>query len=57
MSSNKNSGLTQKEVHDECNRIRSDGKEPTALSLRDHLLKGSLSTITKHLNSWRANNV
>jgi len=44
--------LSEKDVHDECDNIQSMGEKPTALALFARLNRGSLSTITKYLNSW-----
>ncbi|WAK04610.1 DNA-binding protein [Methylobacter sp. YRD-M1] len=44
--------LTEEEVHEVCAEIAAQGERPTALMLLDRLGRGSLTTITKYLNSW-----
>ncbi len=44
--------LTEEEVHAACAEIAAQGERPTALNLLDKLGRGSLTTITKYLNSW-----
>ncbi|MDD5319530.1 MAG: DNA-binding protein [Methylococcales bacterium] len=44
--------LTEEEVHAACADIAAQGERPTALILLDRLGRGSLTTITKYLNSW-----
>lgn len=46
--------LTEEEVHAACAEIAGQGERPTALSLLDRLGRGSLTTISKYLNSWNA---
>lgn len=46
--------LTEEEVHTACAEIAAQGERPTALILLDKLGRGSLTTITKYLNSWNA---
>jgi len=46
--------LTEEEVHAACAEIAAQGERPTALILLDRLGRGSLTTITKYLNSWNA---
>lgn len=46
--------LTEEEVHAACADIAGQGERPTALTLLDKLGRGSLTTITKYLNSWNA---
>jgi chromosome segregation ATPase len=46
--------LTEEEVHDACADIVAQGERPTALALLDKLGRGSLTTITKYLNTWHA---
>lgn len=46
--------LTEEEVHTACAEIAAQGERPTALTLLDKLGRGSLTTITKYLNSWNA---
>lgn len=46
--------LTEAEVHAACAEIAAQGERPTALTLLDRLGRGSLTTITKYLNSWNA---
>ena len=48
------SRLTETEVHAACLTIAEQGERPTALTLLDKLGRGSLTTITKYLNSWNA---
>ncbi len=48
------SRLTEAEVHTACAEIAAQGERPTALTLLDKLGRGSLTTITKYLNSWNA---
>ena len=47
-----NSRLTEEDVHAACADIAAQGERPTALKLLDSLGRGSLTTITKYLNSW-----
>lgn len=44
--------LTEADVHAACVSIAEQGERPTALTLLDKLGRGSLTTITKYLNSW-----
>lgn len=44
--------LTEQEVHAACADFAAQGERPTALKLLDALGRGSLTTITKYLNSW-----
>ena len=46
--------LTEEEVHAACAEIAAQGERPTALTLLDRLGRGSLTTITKYLNTWNA---
>jgi chromosome segregation ATPase len=46
------SRLTEADVHAACVSIAEQGERPTALTLLDKLGRGSLTTITKYLNSW-----
>jgi hypothetical protein len=46
--------LTEEEVHAACVDIVAQGERPTALTLLDKLGRGSLTTITKYLNTWQA---
>lgn len=46
--------LTEEEVHQACSEIVAQGERPTALNLLDRLGRGSLTTITKYLNSWHS---
>ena len=46
--------LTEAEVHTACAELAAQGERPTALTLLGKLGRGSLSTISKHLNSWRS---
>jgi len=44
--------LTEEDIHLVCNEIAAQGERPTALTLLEKLGRGSLTTITKYLNSW-----
>jgi len=44
--------LTEEEVHTACSEISAQGERPTSLTLLDKIGRGSLTTITKHLNTW-----
>jgi len=46
--------LTEADVHEACAEIAAQGERPTSLTLLDRLGRGSLTTITKYLNSWYA---
>jgi len=46
--------LTEEDIHTACTEIAAQGERPTALTLLNRLGRGSLTTITKHLNSWNA---
>ena len=46
--------LSEEEVHVACTEIAAQGERPTSLNLLDKLGRGSLTTITKYLNSWNA---
>jgi chromosome segregation ATPase len=46
--------LTEEEVHAACADIAAQGERPTALALLEKLGRGSLTTITKYLNTWQA---
>ena len=46
--------LTEEEIHTACTEIAAQGERPTALTLLDKLGRGSLTTITKYLNSWNS---
>ncbi|WP_031432020.1 DNA-binding protein [Methylomicrobium agile] len=46
--------LTEDEVHAACVDIVAQGERPTALTLLEKLGRGSLTTITKYLNTWQA---
>jgi chromosome segregation ATPase len=48
------SRLTEKDVHAACIDIVAQGERPTAINLLEHLGRGSLTTISKYLNSWKA---
>jgi chromosome segregation ATPase len=50
------SRLTEKDVHAACIDIAAQGERPTALNLLEHLGRGSLTTISKYLNSWNDKN-
>jgi len=44
--------LTEEEVHVACAEIAAQGERPTSLNLLEKIGRGSLTTITKYLNSW-----
>ncbi|MEY3787924.1 MAG: hypothetical protein RLZ75_2131 [Pseudomonadota bacterium] len=44
--------LTEQDIHTACDAIAAQGERPTALTLHNRLGSGSLTTITKHLQSW-----
>ncbi|WP_374091048.1 DNA-binding protein [Methylomicrobium lacus] len=44
--------LIEEDVHAACAEIVAQGERPTALTLLDKLGRGSLTTITKYLNTW-----
>jgi len=44
--------LTEEEVHLACAEIAAQGERPTSLNLLEKIGRGSLTTITKYLNSW-----
>ncbi len=46
--------LTEEEVHEACAEIAAQGERPTVLNVYDRLGRGSLTTITKYFNSWKA---
>ncbi|NOR70647.1 MAG: plasmid replication region DNA-binding protein [Methylomarinum sp.] len=46
--------LTEEEVHVACAEIAAQGERPTSLNLLEKIGRGSLTTITKYLNSWNA---
>jgi chromosome segregation ATPase len=46
--------LTEEEVHAACAEIAAQGERPRSVALYKKLGRGSLSTITKHLNSWNS---
>ncbi len=46
--------LAEEEVHIACAEIAAQGERPTSLNLLDKIGRGSLTTITKYLNSWNA---
>lgn len=46
--------LTEEEVHAACAEFATQGERPSALTLLDKLGRGSLTTITKYLNTWNA---
>ena len=48
--------LTENEVHAACVEIAAQGERPSSLALLRRLGRGSLTTITKHLNSWNSTN-
>jgi len=46
--------LTEEEVHEACAEIAAQGERPTVLNVYDRLGRGSLTTITKYFNTWKA---
>ena len=46
--------IDQDELFETANRLEADGKEVTALALLNALGRGSLTTIYKHLESWKS---
>lgn len=44
--------MHQRIIHAACAEIAAQGERPTALTLLERLGRGSLTTITKYLNSW-----
>jgi chromosome segregation ATPase len=46
--------LTEEEVHAACAEIAAQGERPRSTLLLEKLGRGSLSTITKYLNSWNS---
>jgi len=46
-------GITQKDVEQAANELRSRGKNPTVDNVRELLGTGSKSTITRHLRRWK----
>jgi plasmid replication DNA-binding protein KfrA len=44
--------LTEAEVHEACADIAAQGERPTSLTVLEKLGRGSLTTITKHMNTW-----
>ncbi|WP_333875763.1 DNA-binding protein [Methylobacter sp.] len=46
------SRLTEEEVHAACIDMAGQGERPTVIKLRGQLGRGSMTTITKYLNSW-----
>ena len=48
--------LTEEKVHAACTEIAQQGERPTSLILLDRLGRGSLTTLTKYLNSWNDSN-
>ncbi len=49
--------LTEDEVHQACAEIAKQGEQPTSLNLLDRLGRGSLTTITKYLKSWKTSDI
>lgn len=45
--------LTEQEIHSACADFVAQGERPTTLKLFDSLGRGSLTTISKYLNSWK----
>jgi DNA repair ATPase RecN len=50
------SAFTQSEIFEVADRLAAEGKEVSATALHDALGGGSLTTIYRHLNEWRAAN-
>ena len=48
--------LTEEKVHAACTEIAQQGERPTSLILLNRLGRGSLTTLTKYLNSWNDSN-
>ncbi len=46
--------LTEEEVHAVCAEIAAQGERPRSLAIYEKLGRGSMSTITKYLNTWNA---
>jgi chromosome segregation ATPase len=46
--------LTEEEVHAACVELAAQGERPRSVALYKKLGRGSMSTITKYLNSWNA---
>lgn len=46
--------LTEEEVHAVCVELAAQGERPRSVALYKKLGRGSMSTITKYLNSWNA---
>ena len=44
--------LTEEDIHTACTEIAAQGERPTALTLLNRLGRGSLTTISKHFNTW-----
>lgn len=47
-------GIDREEVFETANRLEAEGKEVTALSMLGALGRGSLTTIYKYLDAWKA---
>ncbi|MCD2453362.1 DNA-binding protein [Methylicorpusculum oleiharenae] len=45
--------LTEEAIHATCADIASQGERPTVLNVYERLGRGSLTTITKYVNSWK----
>lgn len=48
------SRLTEEEVHAVCAEIAAQGERPRSVAIYEKLSRGSLTTITKYLNTWNA---
>jgi len=46
--------LTEEDVHAACAELAAQGERPRSVALYDKLGRGSMSTITKYLNTWNA---
>ncbi|MGZ8212920.1 MAG: DNA-binding protein [Methylosarcina sp.] len=46
--------LTEEEVHAVCAEIAAQGERPRSVAIYEKLGRGSMSTITKYLNTWNA---
>lgn len=50
----KSVSISVEELFETANRLEAEGKEVTALVLLNALGRGSLTTIYKHLEAWKA---
>ena len=49
-------GIEYSEVETACSQIWETGGTPSAKKVREHLGRGSLTTISKYLNMWKKRN-